>query len=68
MFEFTIRRDGSSKFSPKNKWANFPSVSAGWNITNEPFMASRPAFLSGLKLRASWGKNGNQNIRSFAYT
>ncbi len=68
MVEFTMRRDGSSKFSPKNKWANFPSISGGWNITNEPFMASRPEFLTFMKLRASWGKNGNQNIRSFAYT
>lgn len=68
LFEFTIRRDGSSKFSPENKWANFPSVSAGWNITNEPFMENRPQWLTYMKLRASWGKNGNQNIRSFAYT
>lgn len=68
LFEFTIRRDGSSKFSPENKWANFPSVSAGWNITNEPFMERRPLWLTYMKLRASWGKNGNQNIRSFAYT
>lgn len=68
MVELTMRRDGSSKFSPENKWANFPSVSGGWNITNEPFMQNRPRFLSFMKLRASWGKNGNQNIRSFAYT
>lgn len=68
MLELTMRRDGSSKFSPKNKWANFPSVSGGWNITSEPFMANRPEFLTFMKLRASWGKNGNQNIRSFAYT
>lgn len=68
MVEFTIRRDGSSNFSPDNKWANFPSVSAGWNITNEKFMAKRPAWFSKAKLRASWGVNGNQNIGSFAYT
>lgn len=68
MLEFTIRRDGSSNFSPENKWANFPSVSAGWNITNEAFMNNRPDFLTSLKLRASWGRNGNQNIRSFGYT
>ena len=68
MIEFTFRRDGSSNFSPENKWANFPSVSAGWNITNEPFMANRPSFLTALKLRASWGLNGNQNISAFRYT
>lgn len=68
MLELTIRRDGSSNFSPRNKWANFPSVSAGWNITNEPFMEGRPTALTSMKLRASWGKNGNQNIRAFAYT
>ena len=68
MLEFTIRRDGSSNFSPANKWANFPSVSLGWNITNEPFMAGRPAWLDRTKLRVSYGMNGNQNIGSFAYT
>jgi len=68
MLELTLRRDGSSNFSPENKWANFPSVSAGWNLTNEAFMQGRPAWLTRVKLRASWGKNGNQNIGSFAYT
>ncbi len=68
MLEFTFRRDGSSNFSPHNKWANFPSVSIGWNITNEPFMKNRPRFLTSIKLRASWGMNGNQNIGAFRYT
>lgn len=68
MVEFTIRRDGSSNFSPENKWANFPSVSAGWNLTNEKFMEGRPAWFTRAKVRASWGMNGNQNIGSFAYT
>ena len=68
MVELTLRRDGSSNFSPENKWANFPSVSAGWNLTNEPFMQGRPAWFTRAKVRASWGKNGNQNIGSFAYT
>ena len=68
MAEFTLRRDGSSNFSPANKWANFPSVSLGWNITNEPFMAGRPGWLTRNKLRVSYGKNGNQNIGAFAYT
>lgn len=68
MAEFTIRRDGSSNFSPEHKWANFPSVSAGWNLTNEKFMEGRPAWFTRAKLRASWGMNGNQNIGTFAYT
>lgn len=68
MLEFTVRRDGSSNFGPNNKWATFPSLSAGWNLTNEPFMKSRPDFLGSLKLRASWGKNGNQSIGQFKYT
>ncbi len=68
MLEFTFRRDGSSNFSPENKWANFPSISAGWNLTNEKFMESRPEWLTRTKIRASWGMNGNQNIGTFAYT
>ena len=68
MVELTMRRDGSSNFSPANKWANFPSVSVGWNLTNEPFMADRPLWLDRTKVRVSYGVNGNQNIGSFAYT
>lgn len=68
MFQFTIRRDGSSKFGSNNKWATFPSVSAGWNIANEPFMEGKAPWLNTFKLRASWGKNGNENIGNFAYT
>lgn len=68
MAEFTLRRDGSSNFGPKNRWAIFPSISMGWNITNEKFMESRPDFLSNLKLRLSWGQNGNQSIGEFMYT
>ncbi len=68
MAEFTMRRDGSSNFGPENRWATFPSISMGWNITNEEFMENRPDFLSNLKLRLSWGKNGNQSIGQFMYT
>lgn len=42
MLQLTMRRDGSSNFGPNNKWATFPSVSLGWNITNESFMEKRP--------------------------
>lgn len=62
MFQATVRRDGSSNFGPNNKWAVFPSVSAGWNITNEAFMDGRPDFIDHLRVRASWGVNGNERI------
>jgi len=57
----SIRRDGYSRFGIDNVYATFPSVSAAWNITNEGFMADRPDWLSFLKLRASWGVNGNSS-------
>ncbi|MGL4851715.1 MAG: SusC/RagA family TonB-linked outer membrane protein [Phocaeicola sp.] len=67
MAQVTVRRDGSSNFGPSNKWATFPSFSTGWNITNENFMQNRPEWLSSMKLRASWGKNGNEAIGPFLY-
>lgn len=67
MIQFTIRRDGSSRFGANNHWATFPSVSAGWNIMNEKFMENSLSWLNNLKLRASWGKNGNENIGNFQY-
>jgi TonB-dependent starch-binding outer membrane protein SusC len=67
MFQATIRRDGSSNFGPDKRYGVFPSVSAGWNVTNEGFMASRPEWLSTMKVRASWGKNGNERIDAFGY-
>ncbi|MBN2212885.1 MAG: TonB-dependent receptor [Bacteroidales bacterium] len=63
----TFRADGSSKFARGNRWGYFPSVSAGWVLTNEPFMQSTTSYLNFLKLRASWGQNGNQNIDAFQY-
>jgi len=68
MFQATVRRDGSSRFGGNNKYAVFPSVSAGWNLTNEAFMQSRPQWLSATKVRFSWGINGNENIGNFRYT
>lgn len=67
MLQVTVRRDGSSNFGPNNKWATFPSVSLGWNITNEKWMEQRPSWLTNTKLRLSWGKNGNENIGAFRY-
>jgi len=62
----TVRADASSRFGPNNKWGYFPSVSANWIITNEDFMQDID-WLSNLKLRASWGKNGNQEIPNDAF-
>lgn len=62
----TYRADGSSKFqSTSNKWAYFPSFSAGWKISEEEFMQDITA-ISNLKLRASWGKTGNQAIAPYS--
>lgn len=68
MAQATIRRDGSSNFGPSHKWGIFPSFSFGWNVTNEAFMDSRPDWFNYLKLRFSWGKNGNDRIGNFLYT
>ena len=66
MAEFTLRRDASSRFGADNKWGTFPSVSAGWNIKNEAFLKNN-SLISTLKLRASWGINGNDSIGDFRY-
>jgi iron complex outermembrane receptor protein len=60
----SIRRDGSSRFGPGNQWGTFPAVSVGWRVSQESFMRSVPAF-SDLKLRASWGKTGNQAFGNY---
>ena len=62
-----LRVDGSSKFGSNNRYAIFPSVSLGWLLSNESFMEDFDS-INLLKLRASWGQNGNQNIGNFAYT
>ena len=67
MIQATVRRDGSSRFGSNNHWATFPSVSVGWNVMNEKFMESSLDWLNNLKVRASWGKNGNENIGNFQY-
>jgi TonB-linked SusC/RagA family outer membrane protein len=67
MFNATLRADGSSRFASGHRWGYFPSVSAGWTISNESFMASTTDWLDQLKLRASWGQVGNQNIGDFRY-
>lgn len=69
LFSASYRRDGSSKFSTRNKYGDFIGFSAGWNISDENFFKNSDAlsFINSLKLRASWAEVGNQSIPSFAY-
>ena len=67
MINFTLRSDGSSKFAKGHRFGTFPSISAGWNISNENFMESSRTWLDYLKLRVSWGRVGNQNIDNYQY-
>jgi len=67
LFEANLRLDGSSRFSSTNRWATFPSFSAGWRISEESFMKRTKYFIDEMKIRASWGKLGNQNIGSTYY-
>ena len=67
MLTAIIRADGSSNFAQGKRWGYFPSVSAGWVITNESFMESTRSWLDFLKIRASWGQNGNCSIGNFYY-
>lgn len=60
-----LRRDGSSKFLGNNKYSYFPSVSAGWVVSNEPFMQDIPV-LSLLKVRGSWGLTGSQSVNAYS--
>lgn len=62
----TAREDGSSRFGPNHKWGFFPSASAGWIVSQEKFM-QKVDWISNLKLRASWGISGNQEIPNDAY-
>lgn len=63
----SIRADASSRFGPQNRWGQFPSVSAGWNLSNESFYHDWLGQKSTLKLRASWGLTGNNNIGNYSY-
>ena len=66
VLNLSVRRDGSSRFGEQNRYGVFPSVSAAWNISNEPFFRDID-LISGLKLRASWGQLGNQNIGVYPF-
>jgi len=62
MVAATLRRDGSSRFGPENAWGTFPSVSVAWRLSEESFLKGK---LDDLKLRASWGKTGNQSFANY---
>lgn len=63
----SFRRDASSRFGPLNRWGNFPSVSASWNVSQESFFNEKFGEKYSLKLRASWGLSGNNNIGNYNY-
>lgn len=67
LFTAILRADGTTRFAPQNRWGYFPSFSAGWVITNETFMRSTANWMDFLKLRASWGQNGNQNFDDYQW-
>ena len=66
LISVTLRHDGSSRFGKNNRFATFPSVSAGWRISQEKWMSGASSWLDDLKIRASWGQTGNQDISSTA--
>ena len=66
LVSLTMRYDGSSRFGKNNRFAFFPSVSAGWRISQEKFMSGASSWLDDLKIRVSWGQTGNQDISSTA--
>lgn len=67
LLEGSARYDGSSRFAQGNRYGFFPSVSAGWRISEEPFFKNNVGFISDLKLRGSWGRMGNQDIGLYRY-
>lgn len=66
MLSASIRRDGSSRFGEDNLWGNFPSVSAGWLVSEENFFP-KDRLISTMKVRASWGITGNNNIGNYTH-
>lgn len=68
LLEFLIRSDASTKFAPKNYWGTFPSVSAGWVLSEEEWFKNSVKWVDFLKLRASWGLMGRDNIRAWLWT
>ncbi|WP_091150209.1 TonB-dependent receptor [Mucilaginibacter pineti] len=67
LFEATLRADASARFAPEKRWGYFPGVSAGWVLSREKFLANTSSYLDELKLRASYGKSGNDGIGNFQF-
>ena len=67
LLTLSVRRDGSSRFGPANQWGTFPAVAVGWRLSEEPFMQGM-GWLNDLKLRGSWGVNGNQEFGDYRWT
>lgn len=65
LFEANLRYDGTSRFARGHRWGAFPSVSAGWRMSDEKFFEPLRKFVDNVKLRASWGKLGNQDVGSY---
>jgi len=67
LINFSLRHDGSFRFPPGHRWGTFPAVSVGWRISQEPFFKNNVGFISELKLKASWGRMGNDQIAPYQY-
>jgi TonB-linked SusC/RagA family outer membrane protein len=67
LFEANARYDGTSRFPEKGRWGLFPSFSAGWRVSEESFIKDNAQWINSLKIRASWGELGNQNIGEYPY-
>ena len=67
LFQFSLRRDGSLRFAEDSRWGNFPSVLAGWRVSNEKFWKNNVRFIDYFKLKASYGQLGNDLIDPFQY-
>jgi len=67
LVEFAFRYDGSSKFAKGHQWGFFPSVSAGWRISEEPWLKNNASFIDNLKLRASYGEAGDDSTANFQF-
>jgi hypothetical protein len=67
LVDLTFRRDGSYRYAPSRRWANFPAVSVGWRVSEEPFIKNNLPFVHNFKLRASWGQMGQNAGSAFQF-
>ncbi len=65
--QLNVRRDGSSRFHKDHRWGTFPSISAGWMVSEEGFMKNHLPFISTMKIRGSWGQLGDERIGNYTY-